>query len=209
MKLPETTVERLSLYKRVLLDYRFMDKPFIFSHDLARLLRIKPVQVRKDIMLLGFTGSTNNGYDVKKLIAKIDKQLGFREKQKIALVGLATIGGAIEEYIQTETKGFDIYASFLIHPETRLIKMEYPFFSIEQMPGIIEREQIKMAILAMPPEYAQPICDTLVASGVKAILNLCSTLLNVPDDVVVQNIDLITCVEKLVYFASVSNKANK
>ena len=33
-------------------------------------------------MLIGFNGSTNNGYNVIKLIQQIDKKLKFKEVQK-------------------------------------------------------------------------------------------------------------------------------
>ncbi len=207
--LPETTVERLSLYRRFLIEDMASGNKFIFSHDLGKAIRVKSVQVRKDIMLLGFNGSTSKGYEIKSLIKKIDKVLGFDKKRKIALVGLSTLGGAVEEYVISDTRGFDIYASFLMFPETRAMKMPYPVYPIDKMPAIIKQQEIKTAILAMPPIYAQQQCDILVASGIKAILNLCSTLLRVPADVLVQDIDFITCIEKLCYFSGSYIKKRK
>lgn len=206
MSLPETTIERLSLYRRVLLNYRFIDQPYIFSHDLARAIQVKPVQVRKDIMLLGFTGSTNNGYSVVKLIKQIDKKLKFKDVQKIALVGISTIGGATEIYLETDDKAFDISACFLMYEDTRSVKMTYPVYSIDKIPEIVKKEEITLAVLGMPPEYAQNICDILVMSGIKGILNLSSTILNVPEGVLVNDFDVITYLEKMAYLTRIKPK---
>jgi redox-sensing transcriptional repressor len=66
-KLPEKTVERLSQYRRVLLTCLQQGKYNIYSHELANLLHLNPVQVRRDIMLIGHSGTLRKGYDVKKL----------------------------------------------------------------------------------------------------------------------------------------------
>ena len=55
--LPEKTVERLSMYRRSLLDCISRGKFYIFSHEIANLLHITPVQVRRDIMLIGYSGT--------------------------------------------------------------------------------------------------------------------------------------------------------
>lgn len=202
MNLPETTIERLSLYRRVLLSYKYFEKPYVFSHDLARAIKVKPVQVRKDLMLIGFTGSTSNGYSVVKLIEQIDKSLKFRNVQKVALVGLSTIGGATELYLGSDENAFDIVACFLMHEETRSVKMDYPVYGIEKIPEIVKDQEITIAVLAMPPEFAQNICDILIMSGIKAILNLCSTILEVPENILVKDIDFITYLEKMSFLSN-------
>lgn len=57
MHLPDKTVERLSQYRRSLLVTLNSGKSFIFSHEIAQLLHITPVQVRRDIMLIGYNGT--------------------------------------------------------------------------------------------------------------------------------------------------------
>ena len=50
--LPEKTVERLSEYRRTLLNCLAEGKTHIFSHELAHLQNITAVQVRRDIMFI-------------------------------------------------------------------------------------------------------------------------------------------------------------
>jgi redox-sensing transcriptional repressor len=63
-QLPGKTVERLSQYRRILLKVCPKEKQHIFSHEIAGLLHLTPVQVRRDLMLIGYSGSQRKGYDV-------------------------------------------------------------------------------------------------------------------------------------------------
>jgi redox-sensing transcriptional repressor len=71
MTLPGKTVERLSEYRRTLLGCLNEKKNFMFSHDLAARLHITAVQVRRDLMLIGYSSVQRKGYDVKELIDTI------------------------------------------------------------------------------------------------------------------------------------------
>ena len=73
MKLPGKTVERLSEYRRTLLECLNEKRNFIFSHDLAARLHITAVQVRRDLMLIGYSSVLRKGYDVRELIDTIGK----------------------------------------------------------------------------------------------------------------------------------------
>ncbi len=58
MALPGKTVERLSEYRRALLECLAEKRNFIFSHHLAASLHITAVQVRRDLMLIGYSSAT-------------------------------------------------------------------------------------------------------------------------------------------------------
>ena len=66
--IPEKTIERLSEYRRTLLSCHKQGITHIFSHVLAGIHGITAVQVRRDLMLIGFSSDTKKGYDVKVLI---------------------------------------------------------------------------------------------------------------------------------------------
>ncbi len=59
---------------------------------------------------------------------------------------------------------------------------------------------VKMAILAVPATAAQEVANELVQAGIMGILNFSPTLLQVPDGVVVNNVDLALELENLSYF---------
>ena len=60
--IPEKTIERLSEYRRTLLASHKQGITHIFSHVLAGIHGITAVQVRRDLMLIGFSSDTKKGY---------------------------------------------------------------------------------------------------------------------------------------------------
>ena len=65
--IPEKTIERLSEYRRTLRASHEQGITHIFSHVLAGIHGITAVQVRRDLMLIGFSSDTKKGYDVEVL----------------------------------------------------------------------------------------------------------------------------------------------
>jgi len=88
MKLPERTVERISAYRRTLLDCLAKGKTHIFSHELAQLHHNTAVQVRRDIMFIGYSSSQRKGYDVSDLIDIIGEILDTKEGLNVAVIGM-------------------------------------------------------------------------------------------------------------------------
>ena len=76
--IPEKTIERLSEYRRTLLKCHAQGITHIFSHVLAGMHGITAVQVRRDLMLIGFSSDTKKGYDVKVLIDFISWKKPYR-----------------------------------------------------------------------------------------------------------------------------------
>ena len=64
----------------------------------------------------------------------------------------------------------------------------------------VKAQRIKMAILTVPATVAQEVTNVLVEAGVLAILNFAPIILQVPDKVVVNNVDLAIELENLSYF---------
>ena len=73
-------------------------------------------------------------------------------------------------------------------------------FSHPQMPK--ELKDVKLAILCVPGGVAQEVANELVDAGVQGILNFSPTLLEVPEAVTVNNVDLALELENLSYFVS-------
>ena len=70
-----------------------------------------------------------------------------------------------------------------------------------EMAECVGSHQIKMAILAVPGTAAQEVVNSLVAAGIQAILNFAPIILQVPEHVVVNNVDLAIELENLSYFS--------
>ena len=201
LRLPQKTVERLSQYRNALLGCLQASKFFIFSHELGNIVHVTPVQVRRDLMLIGYSGTLRKGYDISELIKLIGKILDPIEIQKIALIGLGNLGRAIISHFNGQRTQLVIIAAFDIDPNkiNRVIN-GVKCYHIDDLPSIIKSENINMAILTVPPESAPAISNTLLSCGIKGIINFTGTPLKVTPDVFLEEYDIITSIEKTSYF---------
>jgi redox-sensing transcriptional repressor len=201
MKLPGKTVERLSEYRRTLLDCLREKKNFIFSHDLAARLLITAVQVRRDLMLIGYSSVQRKGYDVRELIDTIGKIIDSEKSLNVAVVGIGNLGRAVAGYFKGKRSKLNLVASFDNDPQkvNKVISGVkcYPYSDIG---NILKELDIRIAILTVPPDSAREITEDLVRFGIKGILNFTTIALNVPSDVYLEEYDMITSMEKVAYF---------
>ena len=100
--IPEKTIERLSEYRRTLLASHRQGITHNFSHVLAGIHGITAVQVRRDLMLIGFSSDTKKGYDVQVLIEYISRILDSPSPMNIAVLGMGHLGQAITKYFNGE-----------------------------------------------------------------------------------------------------------
>ncbi len=200
-KLPDKTVERLSQYRRALLIANATGKHHIFSHELAALLHITSVQVRRDIMLIGYSGTLRQGYDVKELIEIIGKIIDSKEGQKVAVIGIGNLGRAIIGYFSGKRTKLTVVAGFDINPE-KVDKMYagVPCYHFDKLSEIIKKENISIGVLTVPASEAANVADMLVMAGIKGILNFTPKPINMPSNVHLEEYDIITSLEKLAYF---------
>ncbi len=204
-KLPERTVERLSQYRRSLLRCWEGGKTHIFSHEIANLHHITAVQVRRDLMLIGYSGTLRKGYDVKELIELIGNILDSPQGQKVAIIGVGNLGKALMQYFSGKRTKLSIVAGFDIHPEK--VNSEYvdiPCYHVDQLQDIVRKENIEIGIITTPAKVSDQIAEHLVDAGIKGILNYTPKSLNVPSDVYLEEYDMITSLEKVAFFVKES-----
>jgi len=199
--LPGKTVERLSEYRRTLLGCLNEKRNFIFSHDLASLLHITAVQVRRDLMLIGYSSVLRKGYDVRELIDTIGKIIDSDESMNVAIIGIGNLGRAVAGYFKGKRSKLNLVASFDNDPQkiNKVISGVrcYPYHEMEK---VINELNIKIAILTVPADYTKEIAEETVRFGIKGILNYTTVPLNVPSGVYLEEYDMITSIEKVAYF---------
>ncbi len=201
MLLPPKTVERLSQYRRTLIQCLMQGKNYIFSHQLASLHNNTAVQVRRDIMLLGYSGKLRKGYDVKELSDTIGKVLDPEAGCKICMAGMGNLGRAITGYFNGKRARLTITAAFDIDPaKTDRVIGGVKCYHINNLPDIVKNEDISIGIIATPSEIAQDIARLMIQSGIKGILNYTSVPLTVPSHIWLEEYDMITSIEKVAYF---------
>jgi redox-sensing transcriptional repressor len=200
-RLPGKTVERLSEYRRTLLGCLAEQKNYIFSHDLAARLHITAVQVRRDLMLIGYSSVMRKGYDVKELIDTIGGIIDMEEGQNVAIIGIGNLGRALTGYFKGKRSKLNVVASFDNDPlKVNKVISGVKCYSVDDMERIISEKNIRIAILTIPPDYTKEIVEKIIRFGIKGILNFTTVPLNVPSGVHLEEYDMITSIEKVAYF---------
>jgi redox-sensing transcriptional repressor len=201
--LPGKTIERLSQYRRLLLNRLSSGKLNVFSHELATWLNLTSVQVRRDLMLIGCSGSQSKGYSVNDLVNRIGRIIDHKIAQRIAVVGMGNLGRAITSYFSGKRDKLLIVAVFDNDvTKTDRVISGIPCHHINSLKEKIETEEINIAILTVTPSAAQDVAKLLVESGIKGILNYTSVPISVPQGVFLEEYDMVTSLEKLAYFVN-------
>ena len=203
---PSPAVRRLSLYLRQLESFKKKDRRTISSKQLGESLGLTDAQVRKDFAYFGQFGHPGIGYRVDDLIGQVKKILGTDRVWNVLLVGAGNLGRALLAYRGFEQKGFRLAAVFDADA-TKVGKKQGPFViqSMSELASVVQKQQIKLAIVAVPAEVAQDVADQLVAAGVRGLLNFAPVSLTVPQDVAMNAVDLAVQLEQLSFQVSVSN----
>lgn len=191
-KISDKVINRLTLYHCILTDYINKNIEYISSKQIAELLHIDDSQVRKDINLLNNSGKSRIGYIVKELKISIEKTLGFKKTKKALIIGAGNLGTAIANYGNFTDYGLKILALFDNSPQKigKIINgMEIQ--NIYELPTVTLKEDIEIAILTVPGQFAQSTADFLVNAHIKYIWNFTPTVLSVPDNVQVWNENLM------------------
>lgn len=199
--IPRKAIYRLSVYSRCLARLRDKDVQTVSSEALAKVAGVKPTQLRKDLAYFGTFGTRGLGYDVAELSRMIADELGTSRLQPVILVGVGNLGLALLSYRGFEREGFEIVAGFDSEPDRRRGKaVKQPIFGLEEMPVFVRERAVKMALLSVPAAAAQEAANALVQAGVMGILNFAPIVLDVPEEIMVNNVNLAIELENLSYF---------
>ena len=200
-EIPRKTIYRLSIYLRCLHRLKGNAIRTVSSDALARAAGVKPTQLRKDLTYFGQFGTRGLGYEVEQLVKMISDLLGTTSLQPVILVGVGNLGTALLSYRGFEQEGFEIVAAFDADvKQGRNKRTKQPVYAMEKLPEFVRERHVKMAILCVPASAAQEVANTLVACGVAGILNFAPMVLSVPEDVMVNNVNLAIELENLSYF---------
>jgi len=196
------TIERLSLYRRMLEELSHEGVEFIHSHQLAALVGVTAAQLRRDLASFGSFGHIARGYNVREMNRTIGQIIGTDIPQAVALVGLGDLGRALLSYRGFEERGFNITAIFETDPE----KVGRVFagrrcYELDRLESVIADQDIHIAVLASRPEGLQALVDRAAAVGVRSFLNFVPKRVTTPPDSFVEHIDISAKLEKLSFLS--------
>ncbi len=199
-EISQAVIGRLPRYYRYLGELKEANVERISSQELSELMKVTASQIRQDFNNFGGFGQQGYGYNVQYLYDEIGKILGLHKDHHLIIIGAGNLGQALANYVNFEKRGFIVKGVFDINPE--LYGKDLRGVKVQPMENIIEfvdDNDIDIAVLTIPKNGAVGVTEKLVEHGVKAIWNFAHVDLNVPEDVIVENVHLSDSLMKLSY----------
>ncbi len=199
-EVPDATVGRLPVYRRVLNDLAEAGATRVSSRELAAVSGVHPAQLRKDLSHLGSYGVRGVGYDVAELGGQIATQLGLMNYWPVAIVGMGNLGRALVAFRGFSRRGFHIVA--LVDNDPAIVGETIAGIEVQSLDDLVASGiSLDFGVITTPAPYAHRVAEALVDLGVHSILNFAATKLSVPEHVGVRQVDLSTDLEILAFHA--------
>lgn len=200
-EVPEVVIQRLPLYVRVLSQFEKDSVDVVSSEQLGSRLQMTPAQIRKDLSYFGRFGKQGRGYNVHNLATELRGILGLDISWNAAIVGMGRLGRAVVAYPGFEPEGFRIVAAFdgdptVVGGSVGGLRVQ----SMSEIPATVKTRNIKIGIVAVPAHHAQQVINTLVAAGIRSILNYAPLSPQVPPGVKVRGIDPVLALQSMTYY---------
>lgn len=193
-------INRLPRYYRYLGELLENDVVRISSKELSERMQVTASQIRQDLNNFGGFGQQGYGYNVEYLYTEIGKILGLDRKYNTIIIGAGNLGQALANYTDFERRGFTIQSIFDINPILKGMSIRgIPIRMMTELEDYIKTHDVHIAALTIPKEKAPSIAADLARWGIKAIWNFAPTDLNVPEDVMVENVHLAESLMRLSY----------
>lgn len=176
----------------------------VSSFELGQQLGLTPSQIRQDFSCFGEFGQQGYGYNVMALREQIASILGMNRGFKAILVGVGNIGHALMDNFSFADCGVDLVAAFDIKDSLVGSKFKgVPIYHEDEMQDFLSRNDISLAVLAVPQEVAVSVTNILAENGIEAIWNFTNMELTEPDSpILVENVHFSDSLLALSYFIS-------
>jgi len=190
----------MSLYLRVLHSLLDQGKAAISSKELGDQTGVKDAQVRKDLACFGSLGRPGVGYRIRDLHDQLRQLLGMDQTWKTVLVGAGNIGRALLAYPRFRNEGFDFVAAF-DHDKKEVGKRIAGLCiqSMGELKKTVKKKNVQMGLIAVPPDAAVAVAQSLVDAGILGILNFAPIRLDLPKGIAVINVDFTDALEQLAF----------
>jgi redox-sensing transcriptional repressor len=204
----KNSLKRIFLYRACLLRLKLMGVEKVFSYTLGNETGVSPDQVRKDFAEFNIRGNKRGGYNIDELLEKMEKLFHRNKDNNIVLIGMGNMGLALSKYSKFVQRHMNIVAAFDIDPFKQKIRSGVPVYSLERLKEIVDRFNVKVAILAVPEISAQEVADSLIRHGILGIINFAPVLLKVPQEIIINNVNLCDELESVIYYVYKQTKVD-
>lgn len=209
-EISQAVIRRLPRYYRYLGELLENGVERISSNDLSKRMQVTASQIRQDLNNFGGFGQQGYGYNVKYLYTEIGKILGLEEEHGMIIIGAGNLGHALANHAGFEKRGFVLKGIFDVNPTLKGMTIRgVPIYMMDELEDFMKNSDIEIGILTIPKAKAIEVANQLVDYGIKAIWNFAHTDLNLPDNVIVENVHLSESLMRLSYNISRYNEEHR
>lgn len=199
-EISQAVIRRMPRYYRYLGELLDSGVERISSNGLSARMRVTASQIRQDLNNFGGFGQQGYGYNVKYLYDEIGNILGINQRHNMIVIGAGNLGQALANYVNFEKRGFVIIGLFDVNPALRGTSVRgIKVRMMEDLESFVKEQRVDIAALTMPKGNAKEIANMLVDLGIHAIWNFAHLDLELPEDVVVENVHLSESLMQLSY----------
>ena len=199
-EISRSVIKRLPRYYRYLGELMEEGVDRISSGELSRRMKVTASQIRQDLNNFGGFGQQGYGYNVEYLYTEIGKILGLDQDHPMIILGAGNLGHTLANFSGFDKRSFHVIGIFDVNPDLEGQKIRgIPVQMLSELPAFLQNNTVKIAVLTLPKDQASDMADILVDNGIKAIWNFAHVDLDVPDDVIVENVHLSESLMTLSY----------
>ncbi len=199
-EISQAVIQRLPRYYRYLEDLMEQGIERISSNELSKRMKLTASQIRQDLNNFGGFGQQGYGYNIKNLHDEIAKILNIDEEHEMIIIGAGHLGQALANYTNFRKRGFIVRAIFDKDPAViGTMVGDIQVLPMEKIDEVVKQYQVKMAAICIPKTPAVKVVERLIEDGVRGIWNFAHVDLEVPEDVVIENVHLSESLMRLSY----------
>ena len=172
----------------------------ISSQELSNLTGFTASQIRQDLNNFGGFGQQGYGYNVEYLYNEIGKILGLENKYNVIIIGAGNLGQALANYQDFGIRGFVVQALFDVNPSLAGVSIRgKEVHLMDELETYMKEHEVHIAALTVPKTSAPKVASDLVKWGIKGIWNFAPTDLNLPENIMIENVHLEESLMRLSY----------
>ncbi len=193
-------IKRLPRYYRYLGDLLKNDVVRISSKELSLRMNVTASQIRQDLNNFGGFGQQGYGYNVEFLYNEMGRILGLDKVNNVIVIGAGNLGQALANNQEFDDNGFRIIGLFDVNP--RLIGITVrgvEVYDVDALGDFLAKNETMIAALTLPRNSAPKMASELMDMGIKAFWNFAPVDLNLPDNIIVENVHLSESIMTLSY----------
>jgi redox-sensing transcriptional repressor len=198
---PERVISRLPIYLQAVETIAATGQTTVSSETLAAQSGVSPAILRKDLSQLGRSGRRGVGYSAQDLAATLRSFLGLDRAQNVAIIGAGRLGSALADYAGFQRRGLRLTAIF--DSDEGKVGTTIGDLTVSAIADLATwADPIDLVVMAVPASAAPAAARIAAEAGVRGILNFAPTVLDTPETVRVQQVDLASELQVLAYYSA-------